>query len=58
MTQLETLQHGGHFARLWETLCFQEIVPNMDMDDPVLASGERQGLEGSFAGSVQCIMGL
>ena len=30
----------------------------MDTVDPDTGSGERQGFESSFAGSVQCIMGL
>ena len=33
-------------------------MPNMDMVDPVICSGERQCFEEYFARSVQCIMGL
>ena len=29
------------FARLWESLCFQEAAPYMDIVDPDTGSGER-----------------
>ena len=55
-------QHGWHYIgvslQLPRILCFQEPVPNMDMVDPVICSGESQCFEEYFARSVQCIMGL